>query len=360
MVLYIALEKSAFQLPFLHKKEEPEQLIEEKKYKKDTEWAETKGRSSYGAPVLFRDEPDEEVTPSFAKAMADRPDFTQSSDVTQDVLHDTVDEETIDQNESVEQSNNQQSARETTQGKKQTEEPVEEKLDINSSVAKAMENKQDATSIQTIAPQQEFLQNKTALTKTMQNPLKTTRQQSHSTPPSRTGLSAVASPVLRSFSEGGAKAGKPIAMTKKTPSLAQLTQGVLNYVKDEGQYAVSMIGKKGGVPSDEQMKYERFLQKLSHCLQTAFSINNDKFPQCDPSVNSIEIFLALNKDGTLHNLRLVKTSGDPRVDAFMMFAFRDASSSFPTVPHYLPHNPFSITYVIDISPTRSNMGIYRR
>lgn len=330
MVLYVALEKSGFQLPFLQKQEEQEPLPQDKKYKKDTEWAETKGHSSYGAPVLFRDEPDDEIIP----------DFTQLSDTTQNVLHDTAEEETIDQNQSVEQSNNRPKANEATEEKRQAEAPVEEKLDITSSVAEAMKNRQDATSIQTIAPQKKLLQNKPTIAKTMQSVSQITKQQSPMTPPSRTG--------------------KPIAMTKKTPSLAQLTQGVLNYVKDEGQYAVSMIGKKGGVPSDEQMKYERFLQKLGHCLQTAFSINNDKFPQCDPSISSIEIFLALNKDGTLHNLRLVKTSGDPRVDAFMMFAFRDASSSFPTVPHYLPHNPFSITYVIDISPTRSNMGIYRR
>ena len=328
MALYIALEKSGFQLPFLQKQEKEELLSQEKEHKKDTEWVETKGRSSYGAPVLFRDEPDDEVMP----------DFTQTSDSTQAVPDSTTHEQAVQDTQSTDQLESKPETDEITQEKNQKTEdvPVEEKLDITSSVTKTLDDRHSATSLQTIR----------------QTPLST------KTSPTRHSEKERNNPNNGRFIQ--TSSGKPIAMTKKTPSLAQLTQGVLNYVKDEGQYAVSMIGKRGGVPSDEQMKYERFLQKLSHCLQTSFSINNDRFPQCDPSVSSIEIFLALNKDGTLHNLRLVKTSGDPRVDAFMMFAFRDASSSFPTVPHYLPHNPFSITYVIDISPTRNSMGIYRR
>lgn len=322
MALYIALEKSGFQLPFLQKQEKEELLPQEKKHTKDTEWVETKGRSSYGAPVLFRDEPNDEVMP----------DFTQTSNSTQAIPDNTLNEQSTDNTQSTEQLENQPEIDKNSQEKA----PVKEKLDITSSVTKTINDKQDATSLQAIR----------------QTPIST------KTLPARHSERERNNPNSGRFTQ--TSSGKPITMTKKTPSLAQLTQGVLNYVKDEGQYAVSMIGKKGGVPSDEQMKYERFLQKLSHCLQTSFSINNDRFPQCDPSVSSIEIFLALNKDGTLHNLRLVKTSGDPRVDAFMMFAFRDASSSFPTVPHYLPHNPFSITYVIDISPTRNSMGIYRR
>src|SRR5690606_1482398 len=145
--------------------------------------------------------------------------------------HDTAEEETINQNQSVEQSNNRPKANEATEEKKQAEAPVEEKLDIRSSVAEAMKNRQDATSIQTIAPQKKLLQNKPTIAKTMQSVSQITKQQSPMTPPSR---------IAPAFAK--ATAGRPIAMTKKTPSLAQLTQGVLNYVKDEGQYAVSMIG----------------------------------------------------------------------------------------------------------------------
>ena len=350
MVLYIALEKSGFQLPFLKKQENQEPLPQEKKYPKDTEWAETKGRSSYGAPVLFRDEPDDEIIP----------DFTQHFDTTQDESNDSTDDTTIDHNQSIEQSNNQAEAHKTAQEKKQAEAPVQEKLDITSSITKTIENKQDSTSFETIRQASNFA--KASLDTSLDRSSDKQGEQKENKPENKQPQNnpLPAKTVQKTVTTIPSRVGKPIEMTKQIPSLAQLTQGVLNYVKDEGQYAVSMVGKKGGVPSDEQMKYERFLQKLGHCLQTAFSINNDKFPQCDPSVSSIEIFLALNKDGTLHNLRLVKTSGDPRVDAFMMFAFRDASSSFPTVPHYLLHNPFSITYVIDISPTRSNMGIYRR
>ena len=146
----------------------------------------------------------------------------------------------------------------------------------------------------------------------------------------------------------------PIAqqhVRRQLPSLAQLTQGVMNYMQEGGNHAVSMIGKKNGVPTDEQLKYERYLERLNQCLHNSFSINSDKQPAPFPQMSNITVYLALNKDGTLHNLKLVKSSGSTTMDLFVMSIFRDASSSFPPVPHYLPHNPFSINYIIDTGPT---------
>jgi hypothetical protein len=138
---------------------------------------------------------------------------------------------------------------------------------------------------------------------------------------------------------------------RQLPSLAQLTQGVMNYMQEGGSHAVSMIGKKNGIPTDEQLKYERYLERLNQCLHNSFSINSHKQPAPFPQMSNITVYLALNQDGTLHNLKLVKSSGNRTMDLFVMSIFRDASSSFPPVPHYLPHNPFSINYIIDTSPT---------
>lgn len=151
-------------------------------------------------------------------------------------------------------------------------------------------------------------------------------------------------------------------INKKSPlSLAQLTQGFLNHVRNEGNHTIAMIGKKNSMPSDEQIKHERYLQKLSWCLQNSFTINNDRFPQSATTEATVHIFLALNKDGTMKQVNITKSSGNIHLDSFTLFIFHDASASFPPVPHYLPYDPFSITYVITINTAdHNNIRIYRR
>ena len=155
---------------------------------------------------------------------------------------------------------------------------------------------------------------------------------------------------------------QPQTVAKKPPlSLAQLTQGFLNHVKDEGTHAIHMLGKKTGIPSDEQIKHERYLQKISWCLQNSFNINNDRFPRSVTSAANLHIQLSLNRDGSMKNCNVVKTSGNLHIDKFTLFVFNDASSSFPPVPQYLPYDPFSVTYVITLNANEQNsFGFYRR
>jgi hypothetical protein len=152
-----------------------------------------------------------------------------------------------------------------------------------------------------------------------------------------------------------------LSAPKPPLTLAQLSQGFLNHVKDEGKHAVHMLGKKNGTPSDEQIKYERYLQKLSWCLQNSFNIHNDRFPASAKDVDSVQILLALNKDGTMKQCRISKTSGNRELDYFTLFIFNDASTSFPPVPEYLPHDPFAINYIVMVNPSEGNQWkLYRQ
>jgi outer membrane biosynthesis protein TonB len=154
---------------------------------------------------------------------------------------------------------------------------------------------------------------------------------------------------------------KPFSAPKPPLSLAQLTQGFLNHIKDEGTHAIHMLGKKNGTPSDEQIKYERYLQKISWCLQNSFNINRERFPASATTENNVHIFLALNRDGSLNRCTVAKTSGNIHLDQFVLFNFNDASGSFPPVPQYLPHDPFTVTYTIMINPNEQNsFRMYRR
>lgn len=135
--------------------------------------------------------------------------------------------------------------------------------------------------------------------------------------------------------------------TAKPPiTLAELTNGFLHQRKEQsGTYGISMMGMKRGIPSEEQMKYERYLQKLSWCIQNSFRINSHKQPAA-ANVTEPHIFFSLNRDGIMQQLSIKKSSGNMYVDQYILSIFRDASTSFPPVPSYLTDDPFSITCVV--------------
>ncbi len=136
---------------------------------------------------------------------------------------------------------------------------------------------------------------------------------------------------------------------KKRLTLAQLTQGFLEHLKDEGNHRISTIGEEGRIPTAEQLKYQRYAEKLSWCLQNSFKINQNRFPLSETTQTTVEVLLTLNKNGSLRDVRVIRSSNNPRLDQFTLFIFRDASSSFPPVPNYLPHDPYRIIFLVEIN-----------
>lgn len=154
---------------------------------------------------------------------------------------------------------------------------------------------------------------------------------------------------------------KQITAPKPPLSLAQLTQGFLSHIKEEGTHAIHMLGNKKGAATEEQIKYERYLQKINWCLQNSFNINREKFPVSAMVKNNVHIFLALNKDGSIRQCTITKTSGNLYLDEFVMFNFKDAGGAFPPVPNYLPDNPFAVTFIVLTDPAdQSYFKMYRQ
>lgn len=238
-----------------------------------------------------------------------------------------------------------------------------EQSEIQSSFAKATEDKQEVIEnkpeeklekeekTEEIVSQQENIPTPQPTSFATQKPeikptpQKTTPQQKRSQPP----LTKVS------------QTPKPLSAPKPPLTLAQLSQGFLNHMKHEGNHAVHMLGKKNGRPTDEQIKYERYLQKLSWCLQNSFNIHNDRFPSSANNDDAVQVLLALNKDGSLKQCNISKTSGNRDLDYFTLFIFKDASTSFPPVPEYLPHDPFAINYIIMVGASENGrLKLYRQ
>lgn len=137
---------------------------------------------------------------------------------------------------------------------------------------------------------------------------------------------------------------------KPSLTLAQLTQGFLHQRKqDSGTHSISMIGKQG-LATDEQLKYERYLQKISWCIQNSFEINRSRFPSLSQTV-TFKIFFAIARNGSVSQLALHQSSGNIHIDQCVLFVLREASTSFPPMPSYLPDDPLNIRYTFTIFVT---------
>ena len=280
-VFYIFLQKKHADL-FSENKDVLEQALKQEQQKKHTPWVETKARAdTFGAPVFFED------------IIEDIPQENESA--------------------SIDQIQNQEAP----------QKPVQENdtIDPQDIIQKIQEK--EAVPTREKAVMQTIMQHIKPIEKPVRRPPK------KPTPAQKNPFT-----------------NYPTASNKPKPpiTLADLTQGFLNQRKEQsGPYNISMLGVKHGLPSDEQMKYERYLQKLSWCIQSSFKIHRQ--PQFSIK-NNPHVFFSLNRDGILQKLSIRKSSGNIHADEYLLFIFRDASSSFPPVPHYLTDDPFNITCTI--------------
>lgn len=134
--------------------------------------------------------------------------------------------------------------------------------------------------------------------------------------------------------------------TRKPITLAQITKGFVENLKNKGDHLVTMKGDKNGVPTDEQLKYERYLQRIQWCVQNSIKIHQRHYVPSTPFKTSLDVYVALDRDGKLAELTLVRSSGVPDLDEFILFAFKDASTSFPPMPAFFKKELFTVLFYV--------------
>ncbi len=138
---------------------------------------------------------------------------------------------------------------------------------------------------------------------------------------------------------------------KTVPTLAQLAQGFMHRINDAtGNHLVSMHGPKKGLPSAQQMKYERYIQKLDACITNSFAIHSRECTISSPIEDDTLVLMVINRNGTLRHIALRQSSGNKKLDAFVLSVVYDASLSFPPIPDYLSDDPLTITFSV---PTKT-------
>jgi outer membrane biosynthesis protein TonB len=114
-------------------------------------------------------------------------------------------------------------------------------------------------------------------------------------------------------------------------TLAQLAQGFLTYAEQErGAGFVEVRSEHQGMPSPEQLKHERYMQKIFWWIQKTYTIHGR--PPNIATQNSW--FMILNRDGSISTLHLMVPSSSPTLDRNVEEMIKEASSSFPPVPTF--------------------------
>ncbi len=130
----------------------------------------------------------------------------------------------------------------------------------------------------------------------------------------------------------------PQQTQKKKLNLTDISKGFLKYAREQGSNLVRYTHSNSGIPTEEQLKHERYVSKLLNCIQTTFSIKRRNFRFIQKvSLNDwlvVDIDFVLYKNGTLTAIRIMKQSIMIEFDQFMLNVIKDSSSSFPPVPKY--------------------------
>lgn len=135
-------------------------------------------------------------------------------------------------------------------------------------------------------------------------------------------------PTEQLVKQTSSSANAPADKKKPDLTLAQLTQGFMQHLQES---PMTVQSQNQGQASMEQLQQMHYMQKIIGCIVNSYKIHNNSNLR-GYNMNPARIELALNKDGTIHTLQLVQSSGNMTIDQFLMNMFQDASSSFPPLP----------------------------
>lgn len=172
-------------------------------------------------------------------------------------------------------------------------------------------------------------------------------------------------PVEKKVEQKKQRAEQTQKVSNEKLTLASLAKGFLNKLEEKGEHLVNMIGNKKGNPTADQIKYERYFQKIDASLKSAMRIHRYKFDEITQSMAPTKtrciVTVCLNRNGRTQNLSIAGASNIRVIDEFLLFLVKEASSAFPPVPKYITEEPlvFSIHFPIEIVKESRSFGFAR-
>ncbi len=135
------------------------------------------------------------------------------------------------------------------------------------------------------------------------------------------------------------KIEQPPKPTQKTPlSFTQLAQGFMNQI---AQVDIAVESNRQGPADMGMVVMVNYFQKVLKTIGESYSITNQMAPP-DAQARDAHVMITLNKNGTIHSLDVTQSSGNQKVDSYLLQLVRHASSSFPPIPSSIKDSPLRI------------------
>ncbi|GEM_PF-5987646 len=273
--------------------------------------------SQFGAPVVFYDEPEQ------AEAMCD--------EQAEDTLHEIDSlEQDVPKHVENEATNPQEYAQGVSNDASHQETSQDQSIDQQAMEASKKDSEQPGnTPIAVDAVEQDMKKTPNS---------EQARQEQHAPSPKLMRQDRVKS--KKAPIQQGA------AQQRNKVTLAQLAQGFLQYAQQEegGDALLEVRGGRDGVPTDEQLKHERYWQKIAWCMQREFrtlSIAQHEMPSIPFEIGWN---MLLNRDGSIYHLELLISSGNGAFDERYARTIHAASTAFPPVPSFFKGPVYQIRF----------------
>lgn len=152
---------------------------------------------------------------------------------------------------------------------------------------------------------------------------------------------------------------KPTKKNVKKPTFADLAHGFLQTLDHGGNDFLKRDGDPNKRPDFKELKYLTYVQRLVWHMQNEWRIQqaNITLPNEDLSVT---VAIVLNRDGSIRDVQLVRKSAYQAYDTYLIKGIYTANP-YPSVPSFLPEDPFELTltiqYSTDTRPWSINLGV---
>lgn len=150
----------------------------------------------------------------------------------------------------------------------------------------------------------------------------------------------------------GTKNASPI---KRTMTFADLAKGFIESFKNEGEDWLERAGNENIRPSQKELKYLSYYQKLAWHLQNVCRFSTfDYNPQYHPSHLEIELALTINREGKLTSVKMTRGSGSDDFNFFALNIFK-TPYEYPPIPQHLPEESITIPFLITCQTERQRV-----
>ncbi len=130
-------------------------------------------------------------------------------------------------------------------------------------------------------------------------------------------------------------------------SFNTLAQGFAQHMHDQGNDQYTMRGTEKGKATAEQLKYAQYGSKICNTITNAFVTNKRKLLFTSYAKHDAIIKLVINRDGSLKEALVLKSSTVPSIDLSIITVIKEAAQGFPPLPEFFAMNHFPLTIMFN-------------